>query len=123
MKSLLNISEQHSDYNTMETLNLNDVLLNVVNPRLSDALSQPQDVNYELDEVNNFVESIFSEPAVCVVPKYSVKPIPKLVEFSEFNKYWHVRSGMTGNLSISFSFESKKKYCLLLVANICYFLL
>ena len=88
---------------------MNDVLLNEINPSLSEAL--PQDVNdEELDNVNNFIQSIFG-----VVARYNVKPIPKLVEFSEFNNYWHVKSGLAGNLSISFSFEGKKKYCLIFV--------
>lgn len=39
-----------------------------------------------------------------VLVNYKVKPIEKLVEFSSANKFWHIKSGVTGNLSISFTF-------------------
>ena len=39
--------------------------------------------------------------------KYQVKPLTKLVQYSEQNKYWHVRSGRTGNFCISFQLDSK----------------
>ena len=42
-----------------------------------------------------------------VVVNCEVKPLPNLVEFSEANGYWHVKSGKTGKFGISFTFESK----------------
>ena len=89
----------------MESTDQNLNLLSYANPCLSDAqpeLQNPKDD--EMEEVADFVETIFSDP---VVAKYSVKPIPKLVEYSEANNYWHVKSGLTGNFSISFSFDGK----------------
>ena len=42
-----------------------------------------------------------------VVVNCEVKPLDSLVEFSEANGYWHVKSGKTGMFGISFTFESK----------------
>ena len=42
-----------------------------------------------------------------VVVNCEVKPLANLVEFSEANGYWHVKSGKTGKFGISFTFESK----------------
>ena len=99
---------------------MNFNLLNEINPLLSEAQLQSQLQNTtdeELQGVTYFVEEIFSEPqpqlAVGVaVAEYSVRPIPKLVEYSEANNYWHVKSGPTGNFSISFNFDCKKKHFL-----------
>lgn len=38
--------------------------------------------------------------------KYQVKPLTKLVQYSEQNKYWHVKSGRTGNFCISFQLDN-----------------
>merc|ERR1719336_556476 len=41
-----------------------------------------------------------------VVVNCEVKPLANLVEFSEANGYWHVKSGKTGKFGISFTFEN-----------------
>ena len=118
-----NTSEEQHDFspaslrsdNTMESSDLNRNLLNENDPCLSDALPWPQ--HQELEEINDFLQEIFSEPEpvsellpVVAVAQYKVRPIPKLVQFSESNKYWHVKSGSTGNFSVKFSFDGKKKH-------------
>ena len=45
--------------------------------------------------------------------KYQVKPLTKLVQYSEQNKYWHVKSGRTGNFCISFQLDSKNTRCII----------
>ena len=98
-----NTSAVHSDSGSDFSPDMNLNLLSDADPCLSDAQPELQNTNdEEMEEVTDFVETIFSDP---VVANYSVKPIPKLVEYSEANNYWHVKSGLTGNFSISFSFD------------------
>ena len=109
--------EEHTDFVFSQDSILSgsaDINLNEINPSLSDDDAQTQLQKTNDEELQQCVD-IFSKPALIEISSqpavaFSVKTIPKLVVYSEANKYFHVKSGMTGNFNILFSFDGKKKH-------------
>ena len=72
------------------------------------AQEEPSD---QAEDSNYVDEGIFPSLGLTKpVGKYEVKPLPNLAQFSQANRYWHVKSGKTGNFGISFNFHGKNNF-------------